>query len=234
MRTREGMVVRAKGWLRGKQPKLGPQQEARPVTPHAAGEDTISELEELLGMTCPTVYRALARGRPVPPDRPSSSATPATGANWSTGGRRAGRTSCSGPTTPSRRLVSTPAASRLPMVDRGAHDASRAVAGYTVFSGAPFALNLSSVLRQAIWHTTAPGHPRRSRWCNRSRTYGVAGGRHTVSPTRPAGNGPVLAHRTESAAQVRCQDPRSAPTGFEPDGCTPAGGLVVDEAIRFG
>lgn len=38
-------------------------------------------------------------------------------------------------------------------------DHSRAVAGYTVFLGAPSALNLSLALRQAIWRKTDPGWP---------------------------------------------------------------------------
>jgi DNA invertase Pin-like site-specific DNA recombinase len=64
MRTREGMkVARAKGRLRGKQPKLSPRQEAHLVALHAAGEHTISELEELFLVTRSTVYRALARAR---------------------------------------------------------------------------------------------------------------------------------------------------------------------------
>lgn len=64
MRTREGMkVARAKGRLRGKQPKLSPRQEAHLVELHAAGEHTISELEELFSVTRSTVYRALARAR---------------------------------------------------------------------------------------------------------------------------------------------------------------------------
>ncbi len=64
MRTREGMkVARAKGRLRGKQPKLSPRQEAHLVALHGAGEHTISELEELFSVTRSTVYRALARGR---------------------------------------------------------------------------------------------------------------------------------------------------------------------------
>jgi DNA invertase Pin-like site-specific DNA recombinase len=62
MRTREGMkVARAKGRLRGKQPKLSPRQEAHLVALHGAGEHTISELEELFSITRSTVYRALAR-----------------------------------------------------------------------------------------------------------------------------------------------------------------------------
>ncbi len=64
MRTREGMkVARAKGRLRGKQPKLSPRQEAHLVSLHAAGEHTISELQELFSVTRSTVYRALSRAR---------------------------------------------------------------------------------------------------------------------------------------------------------------------------
>ena len=64
MRTREGMkVARAKGRLRGKQPKLTPRQEAHLVALHGAGEHTIAELEELFSITRSTVYRALARDR---------------------------------------------------------------------------------------------------------------------------------------------------------------------------
>src|SRR3954466_15104391 len=62
MRTREGMkVAKAKGRLRGKQPKLNPRQEAHLVALHAAGEHTISELEELFSVTRSTVYRAVRR-----------------------------------------------------------------------------------------------------------------------------------------------------------------------------
>ena len=47
-RTREGMAVaRAKGRLRGKQPKLSPKQEAHLVELYRGGEHTIGELEEL-------------------------------------------------------------------------------------------------------------------------------------------------------------------------------------------
>ena len=64
MRTREGMkVARAKGRLRGKQPKLSPRQEAHLVALHGAGAHTIGELEELFSVTRSTVYRALARNR---------------------------------------------------------------------------------------------------------------------------------------------------------------------------
>ena len=62
MRTREGMkVARAKGWLRGKQPKLTPQQEALLVGLHEAGEHTSSEQAALFGVARSTVYRALGR-----------------------------------------------------------------------------------------------------------------------------------------------------------------------------
>jgi len=63
-RTREGMAVaRAKGRLRGKQPKLRPSQESHLVQLYRAGDHTIGELEELFGVTRSTVYRAVARGR---------------------------------------------------------------------------------------------------------------------------------------------------------------------------
>jgi len=61
-RTREGMAVaRAKGRLRGKQPKLNPRQEAHLVQLYRAGQHTISELEELFTVTRSTVYRAVER-----------------------------------------------------------------------------------------------------------------------------------------------------------------------------
>ena len=62
MRTREGMkVARAKGRLRGKQPKLRPAQEAHLVSLYRGGEHTVGELEELFGVTRSTVYRAVRR-----------------------------------------------------------------------------------------------------------------------------------------------------------------------------
>jgi DNA invertase Pin-like site-specific DNA recombinase len=61
-RTREGTAVaRAKGRLRGKQPKLSPRQEAHLVELYHAGEHTIGELEEPFPVTRSTIYRALAR-----------------------------------------------------------------------------------------------------------------------------------------------------------------------------
>jgi DNA invertase Pin-like site-specific DNA recombinase len=61
-RTREGMkVAKAKGRLRGKQPKLSPMQEAHLVALDRAGEHTVSDLEELFAVTRSTVYRAVRR-----------------------------------------------------------------------------------------------------------------------------------------------------------------------------
>jgi DNA invertase Pin-like site-specific DNA recombinase len=61
-RSREGMkVAKAKGRLRGKQPKLSPMQEAHLVALYHAGEHTVSELEELFSVTRSTVYRAVRR-----------------------------------------------------------------------------------------------------------------------------------------------------------------------------
>ncbi len=61
-RTREGMkVAKAKGRLRGKQPKLNPRQEAHMVALHRAGEHSTAELGDLFGVARSTVYRALER-----------------------------------------------------------------------------------------------------------------------------------------------------------------------------
>ena len=62
MRTREGMkVAKARGRLRGTQPKLSPKQEAHLVALHRAGQRTTGELEELFSITRSTVYRAIGR-----------------------------------------------------------------------------------------------------------------------------------------------------------------------------
>ena len=63
-RTREGMkVAKAKGRLRGKQPKLGTRQEAHLVALHRAGEHTTAELAELFNVARSTVYRTLERAQ---------------------------------------------------------------------------------------------------------------------------------------------------------------------------
>jgi DNA invertase Pin-like site-specific DNA recombinase len=64
LRTREGMkVARAKGRLRGKQPKLNQRQEAHLVTLFDSGDHSTAELAELFGVTRSTVYRAVERER---------------------------------------------------------------------------------------------------------------------------------------------------------------------------
>ena len=73
MRTREGMkVARAKGRLRGKQPKFKPAREAHLVELWRAGQHTSAELAELFSVARSTVYRAVSRaGGPAPaPPRP--------------------------------------------------------------------------------------------------------------------------------------------------------------------
>lgn len=63
MRTREGMAVaKAKGKLRGKQPKLSGKQQAELRRMHATGDYTITDLTELFSVSRPTVYRTLQRG----------------------------------------------------------------------------------------------------------------------------------------------------------------------------
>ena len=62
LRTREDMkVAKAKGRLRGKQPKLNPRQEAHLVALHNAGEHSTAELGDLFGVARSTVYRAIQR-----------------------------------------------------------------------------------------------------------------------------------------------------------------------------
>jgi DNA invertase Pin-like site-specific DNA recombinase len=62
MRTREGMAIaRAKGKLRGKQPKLSEKQQKELCRMHDTGDYSISELAELFSVSRPTVYRTLAR-----------------------------------------------------------------------------------------------------------------------------------------------------------------------------
>ena len=62
MRTREGMAIaRAKGKLRGKQPKLSEKQQRELRRMHDTGDYSISDLAELFSVSRPTVYRTLAR-----------------------------------------------------------------------------------------------------------------------------------------------------------------------------
>jgi DNA invertase Pin-like site-specific DNA recombinase len=64
LRTREGMkVAKAKGRLRGMQPKLNHRQEAHPVALLNGGEYSTAEVADLFGVARSTVYRAAERER---------------------------------------------------------------------------------------------------------------------------------------------------------------------------
>ncbi|MEA5163353.1 helix-turn-helix domain-containing protein [Cereibacter johrii] len=69
VRTREGMAVaRARGKLRGKQPKLSERQQKELRRMHGSGDYSISDLAELFSVSKPTVYRTLNRvSRPAGP-----------------------------------------------------------------------------------------------------------------------------------------------------------------------
>jgi DNA invertase Pin-like site-specific DNA recombinase len=62
LRTREGMAVaRAKGKLRGKQPKLTTRQQRELLRMHDTGEYSKADLAELFTVSRATVYRVLER-----------------------------------------------------------------------------------------------------------------------------------------------------------------------------
>jgi len=62
MRTREGMAVaRAKGKLKGRQPKLSTKQQSELKKMHKAGNHSITDLAEIFDVLRPTVYRTLNR-----------------------------------------------------------------------------------------------------------------------------------------------------------------------------
>jgi len=56
-------VAKAKGHLRGKQPKLNHRQEAHLVSLVHSGEYSTAEVAELFGVGRSTVYRAIERQR---------------------------------------------------------------------------------------------------------------------------------------------------------------------------
>lgn len=61
-RTREGMAIaRAKGKLRGRQPKLSDRQQAELCRMHSSGEFTSADLAEIFSVSRATVYRTLQR-----------------------------------------------------------------------------------------------------------------------------------------------------------------------------
>ena len=64
IRTREGMAIaRAKGKLRGKQPKLPDKQQKELRRMHDTGDYSITDLAELFSISRPTIYRTLRRQR---------------------------------------------------------------------------------------------------------------------------------------------------------------------------
>ena len=64
LRTKEGMrVAKAKGRLRGRQPKLNQRQEAHLVSLVHSGEYSTAEVADLFGVGRSTVYRAIERQR---------------------------------------------------------------------------------------------------------------------------------------------------------------------------
>lgn len=62
LRTREGMAIaRAKGKLRGKQPKLSERQQKELRRMYDTGNYSISDLADVFSISRPTVYRTLSR-----------------------------------------------------------------------------------------------------------------------------------------------------------------------------
>ena len=65
MRTREGMAVaRARGKLRGKQPKLSSKQARELRRMYDTGSYSVSDLAEAFAVSRATIYRTLERVRP--------------------------------------------------------------------------------------------------------------------------------------------------------------------------
>jgi DNA invertase Pin-like site-specific DNA recombinase len=56
-------IARAKGKLRGKQPKLPEKQQKELGRMHGTGEYSISHLAEEFSVSRPTIYRTLARNQ---------------------------------------------------------------------------------------------------------------------------------------------------------------------------
>ncbi|WP_170419750.1 recombinase family protein [Ruegeria atlantica] len=64
MQTREGMAIaRAKGKLRGKQPKLSNKQQKELCRMHGTGDYSISDLAEVFSVSRPTIYQTLNRNQ---------------------------------------------------------------------------------------------------------------------------------------------------------------------------
>ena len=65
MRTREGMAIaRAKGKLRGKQPKLSAKQARELRRMYDTGEYSVSDLAEVFAVSRATIYRTLGQKQP--------------------------------------------------------------------------------------------------------------------------------------------------------------------------
>jgi DNA invertase Pin-like site-specific DNA recombinase len=111
LRTREGLAVaKAKGRLRGKQPKLTARQEAHLVQLYDAGEHTPAELAELFSVGRSTVYRTLDRARAA---TSSSTTAVAVGAASSVGSGGAAMLRASGEARAQERSAGPPAGPRL-------------------------------------------------------------------------------------------------------------------------
>ena len=65
-------MARAKGRLRGRQPKLKPNQAKDLVELYDLGTYSHAELAELFGVSRSTIHRTLERTRPRPPRTPSN------------------------------------------------------------------------------------------------------------------------------------------------------------------
>ena len=77
LRTREGMAIaRARGKLRGKQPKLSERQQKELRRMHDSGEYSISDLADLFSVSRPTIYRTLGRQKSATDDRHLASQEP--------------------------------------------------------------------------------------------------------------------------------------------------------------
>lgn len=79
LRTREGIkIAKAKGRLRGRQPKLNARQEAHLMSVFQTGDHSTSELADLFAVGRSTVYRAIERQRAtgLPSPAAQASATP--------------------------------------------------------------------------------------------------------------------------------------------------------------
>jgi hypothetical protein len=102
-------VAKAKGHLRGKQPKLNPRQEAHLVELLRSGEYTTAEVGDLFGVARSTVYRAVERSKHTKIVGPAGMS----GASVSAAGRTA-VSDCSRSVSSETRVAGRPAATYRP------------------------------------------------------------------------------------------------------------------------